>query len=246
MKKLALLLLLLGFGFSLFAQTIEEANTLYANKQYNEAYDAYSALENEWPNASTYWYNRGNSAYKLGMVAVSVWCYEKALQLDPSNDDILFNLELARNNVVDKITVSPSNAFTSKVNRWMGLIPGVLLTWGNVLFLALTVVFLLRFRKRRSQIKLRSLGYTMGILYLSTLALSLVKDKMADNLNEAIVSHGRLSIQAEPNADASALFILHEGTKVSWAVTSTNSAWVEIELSDGRQGWCEKKDLLFI
>jgi tetratricopeptide (TPR) repeat protein len=246
MKKLALLLLLLGFGVSLFAQTIEEANTLYANKKYNEAYDAYSALESEWPTASTYWYNRGNAAYKLGKVAVAVWCYEKALQLNPSNDDVLFNLELARNNVVDKITVSPSHAFTSKVNRWMGLIPNVLLTWGNVLFLALAVMFLLLFRKKRSELKLRSLGYTMAILYLSTLALSLIKDNMANNLNEAIVSHGRLSIQAEPNTDASALFILHEGTKVGWTETTSNNEWVEIELSDGRQGWCEKKDLLFI
>tara|TARA_R110001592_G_scaffold359340_3_gene665702 strand:+ start:63636 stop:64376 length:741 start_codon:yes stop_codon:yes gene_type:complete len=246
MKKNAFLLLLLSLGLSVFAQTFEEANSLYANKQYNEAYEAYTALENTWLNSATYWYNRGNSAYKIGMVSASVWCYEKALKLDPSNDDILFNLELARNNVVDKITISPSYAFTSKVNRWMGLIPNALLTWGNLIFLILAVVFLLLFRKKRNLVKLRTFGYTMGILYISTLLLSLIKDEMANNQNEAIVTHGRLSIQAEPNSDASALFILHEGTKVSWTETASNNDWVEIELSDGRQGWCEKKDLLFI
>lgn len=246
MKKSTFLLLLLCFGFIAKAQTFESANELYANKQYAEALESYQAIEQEWPNAPKYWYNRGNAAYKTGKVAEAVWSFEKALKLDPSNDDALFNLELAKNNVVDKITVSPSHAFSAKTNRWLGKIPNAILTWGNLLFLAAAIGLLLSFRRKRSIIKLRSLGYTMAILYLVTLSISLVKYKVSSQTKEAIVNDGRLSIQAEPNSDASALFILHEGTKVSWKESSSAQGWIEIELSDGRQGWCEKKNLLFI
>lgn len=246
MKKSLFILFCLVFGISVDAQSFEDANAMYAGKQYSEAYTAYSDLETEWSNSPTYWYNRGNSAYKSGMVAASVWCYEKALKLDPTNDDIAFNLELAHNNVVDKITVSPSNAFSGKVNKWLGMIPSALLVWFNVFCLLIGVVCLLLFRRNRQRIKLRTNGYILLLVYAATLVLSLAKDAISNNINEAVVASGRLSIQAEPNEGASALFILHEGTKVVWNENSNHSDWIEIELSDGRQGWCEKKELLFI
>ncbi|NLZ50379.1 MAG: SH3 domain-containing protein, partial [Rikenellaceae bacterium] len=54
--------------------------------------------------------------------------------------------------------------------------------------------------------------------------------------DEAIVVSPVVSIKSAPGAENSKdLFILHEGTKVR--LLDSVGSWLNIELSDGRQGW---------
>ena len=59
-------------------------------------------LENKGESADIY-YNLGNSYYKMNNIAKAVLNYERALLLNPGNNDIRFNLELARSKTVDKV-----------------------------------------------------------------------------------------------------------------------------------------------
>ena len=53
------------------------------------------------------------------------------------------------------------------------------------------------------------------------------------------------SVKSSPSSDsAKDLFILHEGTKVK--ILDEVDLWMNIELSDGRQGWIATKDIEII
>ena len=91
-----------------FAQSsrelFNEANDLYAKKNYEEAAKKYEAIVANGFESSALYYNLGNAYFKIKNIPSAILYYEKAALLDPSNDDIVFNLELARTYTIDKIS----------------------------------------------------------------------------------------------------------------------------------------------
>lgn len=49
-------------------------------------------------------YNLGNAYYRTENITKAVLNYERALLLSPGDDDIRFNLQMARSKTIDKIT----------------------------------------------------------------------------------------------------------------------------------------------
>ena len=97
------MILLMGF-LSLSAQTDStqvtvsthvtkaEADSAYINNDFTNAAELYeSILKNKGESADIY-YNLGNSYYKMNNIAKAVLNYERALLLNPGNNDIRFNL----------------------------------------------------------------------------------------------------------------------------------------------------------
>lgn len=98
-----LLLLFSIFSYSAESFRISEANNLYTQENYKAADSLYQMiLEEEGVSAALY-YNLGNAKYKQGEIAPAILNYERALKLDPNNEDILFNLEMAKLQTKDKI-----------------------------------------------------------------------------------------------------------------------------------------------
>lgn len=246
MKQLLIVIFSLAFCLQSFTQTWDTANELYSNKKYNEAVEAYKNLESKYASSVDYWYNRGNAAYKNKQLAQAIFAYEKALNIDPNFTDASFNLNLAKNQVVDKISPSPSYAFNEKVEMFLAKFDGTYLVLLSIISLALAVLLLLYYRYKNNKNIYRSLGYTAILIYALTLALSLFRNAYVNSTPQAIVAPERVSIMAEPSKDATSLYILHEGTKVILHSEKESNNWQEIELSDGRVGWCEKSNLLYI
>ena len=104
MKKIYIILLLLVTVNVANGQTKLQADSAYVNNDYAGAVKMYEAiLANEGESADFY-YNLGNSYYKMNQIAKAIVNYEKALVLNPGNGDIRFNLELAQSKTVDKVT----------------------------------------------------------------------------------------------------------------------------------------------
>ncbi|MFW5916295.1 MAG: SH3 domain-containing protein [Bacteroidota bacterium] len=59
------------------------------------------------------------------------------------------------------------------------------------------------------------------------------------NSEQAIVFESKVNVKSSPAESGTDLFVIHEGTKVF--IEDDMGEWYEIELSDGSQGWLQKK-----
>jgi len=110
MKKFLFLIILwtlpaLAQNESLF----DKANSAYNEGNYEIAIDNYEQILENGETSAALYYNLGNSYYKLNNLAPSIYYYEKALQLDPNDNDIRNNLAIAQNLVIDDVAAPASS-----------------------------------------------------------------------------------------------------------------------------------------
>lgn len=83
--------------------SVAQADSAYIQGDWLTAIGMYEdIIENQGVNPTLYM-NLGNAWLKMDEVAKAILYYERAYLLDPSDDDIKFNLELARTKTVDKV-----------------------------------------------------------------------------------------------------------------------------------------------
>ena len=118
MKKIFFLLLMIAN--SVVAQNTDDlfksANDLYKNEKLEEAIELYKKIETQGLVSSELYYNLGNSYYKLNKVGPSIYYYEKALKLNPLNEDVKNNLVFAKRLALDNIEELPKTVF-QKINK---------------------------------------------------------------------------------------------------------------------------------
>ena len=85
------------------AITKAEADSAYVHENYQQAINGYEALLKQGVSADLY-YNLGNAYYRTDNITRAIINYERALLLSPGDDDIRFNLQMARSKTIDKIT----------------------------------------------------------------------------------------------------------------------------------------------
>ena len=106
MKKIIYLLLLLLSPAMVQAEDISAkiiADSAYVKGDYKAAIEAYETILTNEGEAADVYYNLGNAYYKSENIAKAILNYERALLLNPSDEDVAFNLELARSKTVDKV-----------------------------------------------------------------------------------------------------------------------------------------------
>lgn len=215
------------------------ADSAYIHGDFMTAASLYEdIIENFGVNATVYM-NLGNCWYKQDEIARAVLCYERAYLLDPSDDDIRFNLELARTKTVDK--VNPKNRFLPAV--WFASVRSSLdvRQWSVsvIVLFALTVlcVGLLMFSKKYSVRKI-SLGFASIFFVFSILSFIFAFTQMGNisERNAAIIMIPSVTVKSTPIESGTDLFTIHEGRKVE-ILDSGMKEWVEIRLEDGNTGW---------
>ena len=113
MKKI--LILLLFISQQLFSQgtdeLFEKGNEHYKLAEYSEAISSYQEIEALGFISSELYYNLGNCYYKLNKVAPAIYNYEKALLINPLNEDAQSNLVFAKRLTIDAIEELPKTIF---------------------------------------------------------------------------------------------------------------------------------------
>ena len=245
-------LLFMAVPFAASAQQNE-----YVDSLWNRASQAYT--EGRWQDAvSDYeqiglfglesaplYANTGSAYYKSGNIAKAILYYERALKLDPSYEDAMYNLDFLREQIKDKIDSVPDFIMTVWAHKISRLMDSDAWAVMFLVFLAVTCGMILLFLLAPTPAGRRS-GFYIGLVTLlfavASLSFSLWQKNDYEQADSAVVMVPVASVKSSPSSEASqTLFVLHEGTKVD--ILDSVGAWTNIEISDGRQGWIRSNDI---
>ncbi|CAM1334162.1 tetratricopeptide repeat protein [Tenacibaculum aestuariivivum] len=247
MKQIIVLLLFIISSISL-GQTNDElfknANTFYKKGNYKEAIKLYEKIESGKNVSSELYYNIGNTYYKLNKVAPAIYNYEKALQLNPLNEDARNNLIIAKRLTLDRIEELPLTIL-QKINKnflqklsytnWAILV---------IIFSFLASILFLFYYFSDAPNKKRLFFITSIVTFLVviiSLCITFSQYNQSKSNIEAIIFSGQSIVKNAPTSDADEIFILHEGTKVK--ILDTVDTWYKIKLNDGKTGWMLAENL---
>lgn len=226
-------------------QTVSKAiaDSAYVKGEFQKAIDYYEALLVEGVSDEIY-YNLGNSYFKMDNLGKAILNYERALLLNPGNNDIQANLAISKSKTVDKVESLPELFFISWTKALMNQSSADgWAKWAISFFILFLVCsFLYVFSK---QILIKKISFSLGILFflftLGTHAFARQQKKVLLSRDTAIVMTPSVTIRSTPSESGTALFILHEGRKVG--IKDSVGEWKEITLEDGKVGWINSSDI---
>lgn len=242
MMKNLFFLLLIAVANTLFAQSVDslfvDANTLYKTEKFEEAIKQYEKIEAQKVVSSELYYNLGNAYYKLNKVGPSIYYYEKALKLDPLNEDVKNNLVFAKRLALDNIEALPQTVFQKlnknylqklSYNQWAIVVV--------VFSLLASLLFLLYYFAYTSSRKRLFFVTSMMCFFLLIVSILITYNQynFSKNNKEAIVFAEKTEVRNAPTLNSDKVFTLHEGTKV--IVLDAVDNWNKIKLADGKLGW---------
>jgi len=219
----------------------QKGNEAFAEQQWQNALNFYKMIEGENLQSEDLYYNIGNSYFKMGDNAHAILYYEKALKLNPSNNDAQNNLAIANQFILDKIESVPEffvitwihtlvNSFSA--DNWAGI---------SLIFLAVAAALLLLYRFGIN-LRLRKVSFVISVIVLvfsiSAFIISISQKHHINANDSAIIVSPVSSVKSSPSEAGNAIFVLHEGTKVN--ILDEVGEWQKISIADGRQGWINK------
>ncbi|MFN5319214.1 MAG: tetratricopeptide repeat protein [Bacteroidia bacterium] len=240
---------LFGSAFAKNPNTIfQEANTAYQQNNFQKANELYKnlVLEHKITSFEVY-YNLANSFYRLADYPSAILFYQKALKIEPSNDDARYNLKLVQAKIEDRIERIPQLFY----KRWFNSLRALCSTdtWALLFISAFMAsvfffgVFLLSKKLNRRRIGF----YAFCVFLLLTLAfivLSWSSYQHNEQKKHAVIFAGSISVKSAPVQSSLGLYILHAGTTVE--IIDELGEWVKIRLEDGKEGWVILGDLEII
>ena len=224
------------------------ANESYRNGDFAKAYDQYKILvdSGRWQSPELY-FNLGNAAFKLNKKAEAILNYERAKRLAPSDEDIIYNLELVNSQLQDKIDIIPDFFAV----RFLHSVRDVFSerNWACITitcFIAILLFIWLYLFGNKFYIKKTAsiLSICAAVLFVVAFAAGMGRKYYMKDDTGAIIGVESLTVRSAPDVNSTHLFILHEGTRVS--IKDEVGEWREIRMNDGAKGWVQINDLLII
>ena len=238
------LLFLLLVPLSASAVTKAQADSSYVQEHYQQAARQYEALLKQGVSADIY-YNLGNCYYRMDNITQAVLAYERALLLSPGDEDIRFNLQMARSKTIDKITPESEMFFVTWYHSLVNM--QSVDAWARLALIALAIAIVLALAYLFAEaIWLRKVGFFGALaallLFLGSNVFAWQQKRGLDHRTGAVVIRSAVNVKSTPSRNGTDLFILHEGTRVT-ITDSSMKGWKEIRVGDGKQGWLETKEI---
>ena len=242
MKRLFLASVFVFIALAIQANAVDslfvKANEAYNKEYFEDAVAQYQKIIEQGYESADLYYNLGNAYFKLKDYPSAILYFEKAKKLNPSDEDIAFNLQVANLKIVDKIEPVPELFFKVWWRNFYNLFPAD--SWAIIGVSSFILFFiLLAFYLLSKIIRIRKLAFFAGVFMLFitifTLSLAHQKHQLIINQNQAIVFVPTLTVKSSPNPNSVDLFVIHEGAKVD--IRDEVSGWVEIKIANGSVGW---------
>ena len=238
--RMHLLVLVIAFAVPLSAGAITKKNAddEYKKGNYQQAIKDYEELLKKGPSVELY-YNLGNAYYRTDNMTRAVLNYERALLLSPGDDDIRFNLQMARSKTIDKIAPKSEMFFVTwyktlvnftSVDGWAR---SAIVCLSLALVLALCYLF-------GGKPQVRKIGFFGAVVFIAVFILSNVfayeQKQILTKRTGAVVTAPSAPLKKPPVASSEHDAIIHEGSRVE-IIDDTMKDWKQVELEDGREGW---------
>lgn len=226
------------------ATLFQQGNQAYQAGDYQQAAEAFEriiALKRE--NWQVY-YNLGNAYFKQRKIGAAILNYERALRLNRANEDIRFNLDLANLSVTDHILEPPRSAIVVWLDRALKFFSLEQSAWWALLFwwgAFLGLIFFFAGRKeglRRAGLRLAWISGSVCALFAALFFRQWYEQRTEQY---GIVMSSRIVARSSPAADATEVFIIHEGAKVR--LQERSGVWLRIRLADGKVGWLQAESV---
>jgi tetratricopeptide (TPR) repeat protein len=244
-KALNIVVLLIIFSSKVFANAdaSAQAEKLYSEKKFKEAIVIYEDILTQNKESDKLYFNLGNCYLKTNQLGKAIYNYELAGKLNPKDDDISVNLNIANSKTIDKID--------NKENYFIGALKSSIanyysttsLAWISIFSLIITLSLLILFILSKSTL-LKRVSFMASVLSFCVCVCAMLTGYFSLNLKKqthfAIILSHEVKIHTEPNEVSDSKFSLHEGTKVS--VINQTDKWVNIKLANGNEGWVKSNN----
>lgn len=231
--------LVVGLWSPLLSQTVvteryQQGMEAFENAQWELAIQEFEAILESGVHSEVLYYNLGNAYYRTESIAGTVWAFEKALILNPNDDDSRYNLALANLRVSDRIEpLEVPFILRTYLRTRESLTPGEWVRWISIMLLAVAFLHALNYYlDRKIFSRLAGIGLVMAAL-LAGIAFDSVKT--TQGTQEGIIYVSQVMVFSAPTVRSTKLFELHEGIKVS--LMEEDDDWYQVELLDGKSGW---------
>lgn len=235
---LSVLVLAWAFSVPAGAITKKNADDEYKKGNYVQAIRDYEELLKKGPSVELY-YNLGNAYYRVDNITRAVLNYERALKLSPGDEDIRFNLQMARSKTIDKITPKSEMFFVTWYKSLVNItsVDGWAKTAMFSLAIALVLVLCYLFGRK---LIIRKAGFYGAVAFMVLFVLSNVfayaQMQILTQRSGAVVVSPSAALRKTPVPNSEYNSIIHEGSRVE-IVDDTMKDWKLVELEDGREGW---------
>ncbi len=255
MKRILSAVLLAVFAFQTYAITIgQQADSAYNKESYREAIDLYNQSIEKEGRSSTIYYNLGNAYFRNDNLGKAVVSYERALRLNPSNEDARQNLDFVRSRIQDR--PEDDTPFIARLHSsivafmspdawaWTAFIIFVLLAGAVALYIF------------SQEIVLRKAGFFGGIVLLVAFAyiIGVAADaaSTAKSHEDAVVIVPSTQLTSAPRAAKGAsdkVVTIHEGTKVAIVDSVAtpddpiSPKWYNVKINNGTKAWLRASDV---
>jgi tetratricopeptide (TPR) repeat protein len=227
--------------------SLNQAAKSYNSGKYNEAIRTYENVLGKGFESPVLYFNLGNAYYKAGNSTYAILNFERAKKLSPNDEDINYNLEMAKKKIVDNIVSLPQPGFLA---WWKQLISirsadqwGIHSLVAFFIFLILFGVFLF---SSTARVKKLAFWFSIAAIFYSGVTFSFADDMRKKLLkhNSAVITERSVRVKGSPSETGTELFIIHEGLTVQ--LTDQLGDWIEIRLPDGNKGWVKEAMMIRI
>jgi tetratricopeptide (TPR) repeat protein len=229
------------------ADRLDEAwrrgNDAYLHGDYTGAVAAYEELDRRGIVSGDLYFNLGDAYFRKGALGPAIWSFERAVALDPGDEDARYNLEQARKLVArgvhDKVEGEDREPPWIRVVTAMG--PSAQ-TW---LFLAVYVGFFVALGLRvRAHADTRP-ALTAAAAVLGTAALLsgalLVGRAQLDRIPFGVVLPDAVAFKDGADVNYKTAFEGHAGLRVR--IVDRDQDWLRVRLGNGLEGWVKGQDV---
>jgi tetratricopeptide (TPR) repeat protein len=219
-------------------ERFERANALYRAGDFAGAAGEYEALSAEGFTSASLHHNLGNARLRLGRRGPAIASWERALRLDPSDEDARENLRAARADDPDRALCGEPTLFARVVER-TGDVTAVALfaaPWW-ILWGALALRTRIAGRSRRA-IGAVALLAALGVVLGGALLGGRAHDR---RFPAAVIVAPSTTAREGPSPALKAAFELHEGTRVR--VREASGELLLVRLDGGLEGWVARRDV---